>query len=651
MSTLPDADASAPIWSPSPERVARANITAFIQEINQRFSLAVASYEELHQFSVDAPERFWASVWDFCGVAAESRGEQTVDDPTRMPGARWFPGARLNFARNLLRRRDAQPALIALREDGQRTSVSFAELYDRVSCIAQALRATGVGVGDRVAGYLPNIPDAIAAMLATTSLGGIWTCCSPEYGAGAAVERIGQVAPKVLFTADGYLYGGKSFDLLPRVREIVSQVPSIVRTFVLPVLASETADSRQFAAIAPAPIEFASLPFEHPAFILFSSGTSGAPKCIVHSGGGVLLENLKSHTLQFDVKAGDRVYMPCAAGWVVWNIMAVALGCGATLVLYDGSPVFPNADQLVRHAAQERVSFVRWPARYVESLAKSGIEPIQHYDFCALRTVMCNGSVFGASGYEYVHEKVRRDVHLVSPCGGTDSCGSLLSSNPIGPVWAGEIQAAALGFRVDVFDRAGHSLRGEPGELVVTRAFPSMPLGFWNDPDGSRYRDAYFSRFPDVWRHGDWVEITPRNGAIVHGRSDFTLNARGIRVGPAEIYRQIERFTEVAECAAVAQEWEGDSRVILFVKMRAGRAWSESMEAAIRAAIRDNLSPRHVPARIVAVPDLPVTITGKVSESAVHHAIHGREVPNRSSLANPQVLAWFAPSHLPELSS
>jgi acetoacetyl-CoA synthetase len=640
---------TAPIWTPSPQCAASANITEFIRRINQRHDLELTDYDGLHRFSVDAPDRFWGEVWDFCSVQAETRGERVVENIGRMPGARWFPQARLNFARNLLRRRDSEPALIALREDGSRVTVSFGELYDRVSCMAQALGAAGVGVGDRVAGYLPNTPDAIAAMLATTSRGAIWTCCAPEYGAAAAVERIGQVAPSVLFAADGYCYGGKTFDLLPRVREIEARVPSIKRTFILPVLSAETADSRALAKFTPAQIEFESLPFEHPAFILFSSGTSGAPKCVVHSAGGALLENLKSHVLQFDVKPGDRIYMPCTAGWVVWNIMSVALGCGATLVLYDGSPYLPNADQLVRHAAQERVTFVRWPARYVESLAKSGVEPIEHYDFSELRTVMCNGSVFGASGYEYIYERVKHDVHLVSPSGGTDSCGSLLSSNPIGPVWAGEIQAFALGFKVDVFDESGCPLRGEPGELVVTQGFPSMPVGFWNDPDGNRFREAYFSRFSNVWRHGDWAQITERKGIIVQGRSDFTLNARGIRVGPAEIYRQVEPFADVAECAAVAQEWQGDSRVILFVRLREGSEWTEELAEAIRASIRGKLSPRHVPARIIAVPDLPVTVTGKVSESAIHHAIHERDVPNRSSLANPQALTWFAPARLPEL--
>jgi acetoacetyl-CoA synthetase len=647
-----------PIWTPSPERIAGAKITAFIHEVNRRHGTGIVDYDGLHRFSVDSPALFWRAVWDFCEVRAETVGQCVVDDPTRMPGARWFPEARLNFARNLLRRTDAQPALIALREDGQRSTVSFRELYDRVSRLAQFMRAANVGVGDRVAAYVPSVPDAVAAMLAATSLGAIWTCCSPEYGAAAAVERIGQAAPKLLLAADGYLYGGQRFDLLGRTREIVSQVPSITRTLVIPLLSSPPAVEEIPGAVgmeeALAPfvageIEFASLPFDHPAFILFSSGTTGAPKCIAHTAGGALLENLKSHALHFDVKQDDIVYMSCAAGWVVWNIMLVALGVGATVVLYDGSPFFPHRDQLVRQAAEERVTLVRWPVRYVEALAKEGFEPIKQHDLGALRTVMCSGSVFSAEGYRYVYERVKRDIHLVSPSGGTDSCGALVSSNPVGPLWAGEIQALALGLKVEIFDEAARPLRGKAGEMVVTQAFPSMPAGHWNDPDGSRYRNAYFSRFPNVWRHGDWAEITQRNGVIIHGRSDSTLNARGVRIGPAELYQQMSRIAQVAECVAVAQAWDGDSRVVLFVKLKPGFTWDESLGEAIRSAIRENLSPRHVPARIIAVPDIPVTVTGKVSEAAVHNAIHGREVPNRNALANPEALTHFAPARLPEL--
>lgn len=651
---------SGPIWIPSAERVADANLTAFIREINRRYGTNLSDYDRLHRFSVDSPGRFWGAVWDFCEVSAEARGECVVDDPARMPGARWFPDARLNFAHNLLRRTDDEPALIALREDGERRSTSFRELHERVSCLSQLMRSEGVGVGDRVAAYVPNITEAVVGMLAATSLGAIWTCCSPEYGTAAAVERIGQLTPKILLAADGYLYGGRHFDLLPRVREIVNQIPSIRRVLVVPLSdatpAIETIPGAvtyqdALATFSPRPIEFESLPFDHPAFVLFSSGTSAAPKCILHSAGGVLLENLKSHALQFDVKAGDRVYMSCASGWVVWNILLVALGCGATVVLYDGSPFFPHRDQLVRQAAEERVTLVRWPVRYVEALAKEGFEALKEHDLGELRTLLCSGSVFNAEGYRYVYEHVKRDVHLVSPSGGTDSCGSLVSGHPIGPIWPGEIQALALGMKVEIFDEHAHPLRGAPGELVVTGAFPSMPVGFWNDPDGSRYRNAYFSRFPGVWRHGDWAEITERNGVIIHGRSDSTLNARGVRIGPAELYQQVGRIPQVAECVAVAQAWEGDSRVILFVKLRPDVAWDEMLAQSIQGMIRDNLSPRYVPAKIIAVPDIPVTVTGKVSEAAVHNAVHGREVTNLNALANPHALTYFTPSQLPQLHS
>ena len=644
-----------PIWQPSPERIARSEMTAFIAQANRRWGKNIADYKGLHQFSVEAPELFWLAVWDFCGVLAEERGDVVLANSDRMPGARWFPQARLNFARNLLRRRDDEVAIVALREDGERRTMSFAELYDLVSRIAQAMTASGVVAGDRVAAYMPNIPEAVAGMLAAASIGAIWTCCAPEFGVSAALDRIGQVAPRLLLTADGYFYGGRSFDLIGKTAEIVRSIPSL-RTVVVVSNVTKRPNIESIPRarliddfIAPfqaGEIDFASLPFDHPVFILFSSGTTGAPKCIMHGAGGALIENLKSLALQFDVKPGDRVYWWTTTGWVVWNLMVFALARGASIVLYDGSPFHPVTDAILRHTAQERATFIRLTPKYVETLETSGCVPGDELDFAALRTVIVSSSPFGAAGYDYIYAKVKRDVHLGSPSGGTDPLGSLVSANPISPVWSGEIQGPALGFKIEIFDDAGRSIEGAAGELVVTRPFPSMPIGFWGDADGSRYRDSYFRHFPNVWRHGDWAQITSRGGVVIYGRSDATLNARGIRIGTAEIYRLIGAIIEIEESVAVSQDWGGDTRIVLFIKMRDGARFDASLAERIRKGIRENLSPRHVPDKIFAVPEIPRTSTGKVSEAAVHSAIHGRQPANRGALANPESLRHFFPDAL-----
>ena len=633
---------------------------AFIVETNRRCDRNIADYAGLHRFSVDEPERFWLTVWDYCGIVAEQRGEVVLADPGRMPGASWFPQARLNFARNLLRRRDDEVAIVALREDGERRTVSFAELYDLVSRITQAMTARGIVAGDRVAAFMPNIPEAVAGMLAATSIGAIWTCCSPEFGINAALDRIGQVAPKLLLTAEGYFYAGRRFDLIEKTAEIVRSIPSLQTVVVVenltarPDILNPIPLAQYFSDfVAPfkaAEIPFASLPFNHPVFILFSSGTTGAPKCILHGAGGALIENLKSLALQFDVKPGDRVYWWTTTGWVVWNFMVFALARGASIVLYDGSPFHPVTDAILRHTAQERATFIRLTPKYVETLMKSGCVPGDELDFAALRTMIVSSSPFGADGYDYIYAKVKRDVHLGSPSGGTDPLGSLVSANPISPVWPGEIQGPALGFKVEIFDDAGRSIKGGAGELVVTRPFPSMPIGFWGDPTGVNYRNAYFQHFPNVWRHGDWAQITSRGGVVIFGRSDATLNARGIRIGTAEIYRQIGAIAEIEESVAVSQDWDGDTRIILFVRMHEGKSFDASLAEKIRDRIRKNLSPRHLPEKIFAVPEIPLTSTGKVSEAAVRGAIHGRVPANQGSLANPGSLRHFLPEALPDLS-
>ncbi len=647
-----------PIWQPSADRIAQSEMVAFIAEVNRRWNKNIIDYAGLHQFSVDEPERFWTAVWDFCGIIAEQRGDIVLADRDQMPGATWFPQARLNFAQNLLRRRDNETAIVALAEDGSRRTLTFAQLYDLVSRIAQAFTASGVTAGDRVAAYIPNIPEAVAGMLAAASIGAIWSCCAPEFGSVAAVERIGQVAPKLLLTADGYLYGGQKYFLAEKISDIARAISGIKSVVVVGNLElrpdiKAIPQAQHFAdfigLFQNRDIPFPSLPFNHPVFILFSSGTTGAPKCILHGAGGTLLENLKSMALQFDVKQDDCVYWWTTTGWVVWNLMVFALGRGARIVLYDGSPFHPAIDAIFRHTSNEHATFIRLTPKYVETLMNSGFAPGDDFDFSALRTVIVSSSPFGADGYGYIYNNIKRDLHLGSPSGGTDPLGSLVSANPISPVWPGEIQGPALGFKIEIYNDAGQSVEGRAGELVVTQPFPSMPLAFWDDPEGGKYRDAYFNRYPNVWRHGDWAQITPRRGVIIFGRSDATLNARGIRIGTAEIYRQLNGIAEIVESVAVSQEWNGDTRIALFVTLREGARLDAALADRIRRRIRENLSPRHVPEKIIAVPEIPVTFTGKVSEAAVRDAIHGQASAKEGSLANPQTLRYFRPEALPDL--
>jgi acetoacetyl-CoA synthetase len=647
-----------PVWEPSEERVAQSEMAAFIAEVNRRWKKDLIDYADLHRFSVDEPERFWIAVWDYCGIISGQRGDIVLSNGDKMPGATWFPQARLNFSENLLRRRDDDTAIVALAENGSRRTLTFAELYDLVSRIAQAFTANGIVAGDRVAAYVPNIPEAVAAMLAAASIGAIWSCCAPEFGVAAAVDRIGQVAPKLLFVADGYFYGGQTFGVIEKVSEIARLVPSIKSVVVVGNLESRPPiatipRAQHFVdfidAFQKRDIPFPSLPFNHPVFILFSSGTTGAPKCILHGAGGVLLENLKSMALQFDVKRGDCVYWWTTTGWVVWNLMVFALGRGARIVLYDGSPFHPSIEAIFRHTSSERATFIRLTPKYVETLMNSNFAPGDEFDFSALRTIIVSSSPFGSDGYGYIYDSIKRDVHLGSPSGGTDPLGSLVSANPISPVWSGEIQGPALGFKIEIYNEAGQSVEDGAGELVVTQPFPSMPIAFWDDPEGSKYHGAYFNRYPNVWRHGDWAKITSRRGVVIFGRSDATLNARGIRIGTAEIYRQLNTIAEIAESVAVSQEWKGDTRIVLFVRLHEGGRLNTALADRIRLQIRENLSPRHVPEKIIAVPEIPITFTGKVSEAAVRDAIHGQTSVKEGSLANPQALSHFRPEAMPEL--
>lgn len=648
-----------PIWEPMPERVAGANMTAFMSAVERAWNVRIVDYAALYDFSLKHPNKFWSSVWDFCGVIAETRGDVVVRDIDRMPGATWFPDARLNFAQNLLRRRDDADAIVFLSEERGACRLSFSQLYDEVSRVRQALEAIGVGPGDRVAGFLPNIPQTVIAMLGATSLGAIWCACSPEFGVEAAVDRFGQVDAKVLITADGYPFDGQIYDSLGKTAEIAHRLPTLEKIVVVSnVQSAPRVDhipravgwDRFVGPYSPREIEFQQFPFSHPAFILYSSGTTGAPKCIVHGAGGTLIENLKGQMLHFDVKPDDRVFWWTTTGWVVWHFMVLSLGCGAAIILYDGSPAYPSSCVLMEIAASERATFLRLSPKLVETMAKSGIEPAKLYDLSALKTITAAGAPFSADGYDYIYTKVKNDVHLASPAGGTDPMASIVSGNPLGPVYPGEIQVRALGFKVEIFNQYGRSVSGEPGELVITMPFPSMPLGFWKDIDSRKYRATYFDVYPNAWRQGDWAELTPRGGVIIHGRSDATLNARGIRIGTAEIYRQVQNIDEVADSVVVGQEWKSTKRVVLFVQLHHPNVLDDALTTRIRERIRLNASPRHVPDKIIQVSDIPKTGTGKVSEMAVREAIHGREVKNRDALQNPQALLEYTREHLPELS-
>jgi len=637
-----------PLWRPSPERIASANLTAFRAAVEQRWGARCADFDALWAWSVAEPETFWRTLWSFCGVIGDE-GTVGLADGDKMPGARFFPDARLNYAENLLRRRDEAPALVFRGEDKVRRTVSHRQLHDLVSRLVQALKAAGIGPGDRVGGYLPNMPESIAAFLAVSSIGAIWSSCSPDFGVTGVLDRFGQIEPKLLFATDRYLYAGKEIDTLAKTAEIAAKLPTVRKVVILPYDgAGATGAVRDavtleafIAGTAAGDIAFARLPFDHPLYILFSSGTTGMPKCIVHGAGGALLKHLSEQVLHTDVKPGDRLYYFTTLGWMMWNWLVTGLASGATLLLYDGSPFHPTPAAIFDFAEDEGMTQFGTSAKFIDAVKKSGFRPIDSHPMPTVRTILSTGSPLVPESFDWVFEAVKRDACLSSISGGTDICGCFVLGNPTGPVWRGEIQARGLGMAVDVYDDDGRPVRGEKGELVCTRPFPSMPVGFWNDPDGSRYRAAYFERFPNIWCHGDFAEITAHNGAIIYGRSDAVLNPAGVRIGTAEIYRQVEQIDSVEEALACSQEWDGDVRVVLFVKLRPGRTLDAALEAEIKTRIRTGASPRHVPARVVQVTDIPRTKSGKIVELAVREAIHGRPVKNVEALANPEALQYF----------
>ena len=616
-----------PLWTPSPERIAAANLTRFGKG---------ASYRELYSWSIAKPEAFWSAIWDF-GEIVGDKGARIVTDLHRMPGASFFPDATLNFTENLLREDGPGDAIVSRLESGDTRALSWSGLRSEVAAVAAALRHAGIRPGDRVACYMGNVPEAIVAMLASAAIGAVWSSCSPDFGVQGVIDRFGQIQPRVLFAAESYVYGGKTFDQREKIAAALDQLPTVECRVVGPRGWEDFVGPHRGA-----PLVCDALPFNHPLYVLYSSGTTGAPKCIVHGAGGTLIQHLKEHQLHCDIRRGDRVFYFTTLGWMMWNWLVTVLASRATILLYDGSPFHPDGNTLFTFADDARMTLFGTSAKFIDAVAKAGLRPAETHSLATVRTMTSTGSPLAPESFEFVYDHVKRDIHLASISGGTDIVSCFVGGNPVGPVWRGEIQCRALGMKVDVFDESGRSVaRGEKGELVCTLPFPSMPVGFWNDPEGRKYRAAYFERFPGVWTHGDYVELTEHDGVIIYGRSDAVLNPGGVRIGTAEIYRQVEQVPEVVESLVIAQHWQGDERIVLFVRLRDGVALDLSLADRIRVRIRQNTTPRHVPARIVQVGDIPRTKSGKIVELAVRDVVHGRPVKNREALANPEALEQF----------
>ncbi len=647
-----------PLWRPDGERIAASGVAQFMLFVRRRHGVSVGpDYFSLHEWSLAQPEAFWSALWDFCEVIAGERGDSVLVDGDRFPGARWFPHARLNFAENLLRHRDDRIALVSLREGGDRRELSYTALYGQVAQLAASLRTTGVRPGDRVAGFLPNIEETVVAMLAAASIGAVWSSCSPDFGLDGVLDRFGQIAPKVLFAADGYVYNGRSVDCMERLAGIVADIDSIERVVVVP-LASPAPDLTAMPGAIPwgdyldgaaSDLAFEQLPFDHPLYIMYSSGTTGAPKCIVHGAGGSLLQHLKEHRLAVDIGRRDVFFYFTTCGWMMWNWLVSGLASGATLVLYDGSPFAGDGRVLLDAIDAEGITVFGTSAKYIAALEKAGHRPRESHDLSSLKTILSTGSPLSHESFDYVYRDIKADVCLSSISGGTDILSCFVGGSPVLPVYSGEIQCPGLGMAVAIWDEAGNPVEQAKGELVCTAPFPSCPVGFWNDPGDARFRAAYFERFPGVWAHGDYGELTAHGGYIIHGRSDAVLNPGGVRIGTAEIYRQVERVDEVLDSVVIGQQWRDDVRVVLFVVLREGVALSEALAARIRSTVREHATPRHVPELILQVDDIPRTISGKIVELAVRDVVHGRPVKNTDALANPEALAHFRDR--PELTS
>jgi acetoacetyl-CoA synthetase len=639
------------IWEPSEKRIKDSNMYRFMQIVNTKYGRSFSGYADLYQWSIDNIPEFWESMWEFAEVKTSKEYDRVVDDLTKMPGAEWFAGAELNFAENLLRYRDDSIALIFKGEGQDTVRMAYNQLYEQVAAVANGLKEAGVEAGDRVVGFMPNMPQTIIAMLAATSMGAVWSSCSPDFGLKGVLDRFGQIKPKVLFTADGYFFKGRQFDSIERISDIIRELPSVEKVVVVPYTSRKPDLSslpngvpfNEFAIPDPeAEIDFTQLPFNHPLYIMYSSGTTGLPKCMVQSAGGILIHHMKEHLLHTDLKREDTLLYVTTCGWMMWNWLTSALAVGATLVLYDGNPFHPDPHVLWQLAQDEKITVFGTSAGYIGALKNAGAAPGRDFDLTPLRSILSTGSPLSEEGFEYVYQEVKEDVQLASISGGTDLNGCFALGNPMDPVYTGELQCRGLGMKVEAFGDNGTPVIGRQGELVCTAPFPSMPIYFWDDPDGSKYHSAYFDVYPNVWRHGDYIEINDRGGVVIYGRSDATLNPGGVRIGTAEIYRQVETLEGVEDSIVVGQNWKNDVRVVLFVKMAEGLELTDDVRNKIRQAIRTNASPRHMPAKILAVPDIPYTLNMKKVELAVRKVIHNQEVLNRDALGNPEALDFYA---------
>ena len=641
------------LWTPSASRVKASHITKFIKYIKNKYNkqlLNIHSSSELYDWSIDEPTEFWDSVWSYCDVLSSKKGKTILSNPHQMPGAKWFPEARLNYAENLLRQRNDQEAIVFRGEDKVTNRLTYAELYDAVSITAQALSKQGVKKGDRVAAFLPNLPDTIIFMLATASLGALWSSCSPDFGSQGVLDRFGQIKPKILIGVDGYYYNGKHIETTGKLREIAESLKSLKKVVVVPYTTprpkiksiKQSIHLKDFVKpFQPGRIKFKQVPFNHPLFIMFSSGTTGVPKCIVHGHGGTLLQHLKEHQLHTDIKPKDRFFYFTTFGWMMWNWLVSGLASGATLLLYDGSPTYPKADTLFDFAQKEKITIFGTSAKYIDAINKLGVQPKKTHKLTQLKTITSTGSPLSPESFDYVYTSIKKDVLLSSIAGGTDIISCFVLGDPTLPVHRGEIQRRGFGLSVQVFNDEGNIIVGEKGELVCTKPFPSMPIGFWNDKGDRKYLSAYFSDYKNTWCHGDFIELTKRGTLVIYGRSDAVLNPGGVRIGTAEIYRQVEKLDSVMESLVIGQSWQSDTRVVLFVRLRDGLTLNESLQTEIKRTIRANTTPRHVPEKILQVPDIPRTKSGKIVELAVRNIIHQETIKNIEALANPEALAYF----------